>query len=77
MIAGTSERLARLAEAGDRYRDPVGAVDWSADDRGKPWLPPELLNLAALGPRAEDPEWVVRFSRVEFARPPASATRRP
>lgn len=63
-----SAALQRLVAASADYRDPAAAVDWSAADAARPWLPPGLLALAALDPDAGDPDLVRRFSRLEFAR---------
>lgn len=63
-----SAPLARLAALGGVYSDPAAAIDWRDADPTRPWLPPDLLSLAALGPRADDAALVLRFSRIEFAR---------
>lgn len=64
-----SSTLQHLAELGAEYRDPMQAIDWTAADPSRPWLPPEILSLAGL-PRqaAMDEALLNRFSQVEFAR---------
>jgi hypothetical protein len=64
-----STTLQQLAELGAEYRDPMNAIDWSAADPSRPWLPPDVLSLAGL-PRqaAMDKSLLNRFSQVEFAR---------
>jgi len=64
-----SDTLRRIAARGASYSDPVSAIDWDTADPTRPWLPPELLSLAAFGRDAEIPsETLNHFSRIEFAR---------
>lgn len=64
-----SADLRQLAGLGEPYRDPMQAIDWSAADATRPWLPPALLSLADHELQAAmTPDELVRFSRVEFAR---------
>ncbi|MCC6533713.1 MAG: diiron oxygenase [Burkholderiales bacterium] len=64
-----STTLARIHRRAARYRDPLALLDFSVADPKLPWIPYELLSLAAL------PEYAamsqaerVRLSRVDFAR---------
>ena len=64
-----SASLARLAELGARYRDPWVELDFDAADASRPWLPYELLSLAALPVQATMTESErLRLSHVDFAR---------
>jgi hypothetical protein len=64
-----SDVLNRLGALGDRYVDPMVAINWSSADPALPWLPLRMLSRAGLGPDGElAPDLLVRFSRIEFAR---------
>lgn len=64
-----STALQHLAELGAEYRDPLTAIDWSAADDSRPWLPTDVLSLAGLPEQtAMDEALLNKFSRVEFAR---------
>ena len=64
-----SVSLERLGELGARYRDPFVELDFDAADASRPWLPFELLSLAALPvQRTLTESERLRLSRVEFSR---------
>ena len=64
-----SATLARLRERAAHYRDPYAEIDFSCADPALPWLPRELLSLAAL-PQYEALTEAERIalSRIDFAR---------
>ena len=64
-----SDLLDRLGSLGARYKDPLEAIDWTAADAGRLWLPRSLLSTVALTSRDDpSPDVLRRFSQVEFAR---------
>ena len=64
-----SDLLHRLGSLGARYKDPLEAIDWSCADPDLPWLPGSVLCAPDSGaPQDMPPDFLRRFSQVEFAR---------
>lgn len=61
--------LEHLAATGTAYKDPVEAIAWDQADSARSWLPTSLLpNLRSRDTENLPRDFILRFSRLEFAR---------
>ncbi|MFP6712225.1 MAG: diiron oxygenase [Rhodospirillales bacterium] len=61
------DKLNRLTDLSEKYRDPIAEIDWEKADPSLPWLPFDILSVSGSDLGLTEAQQT-RFSQIEFAR---------